>query len=560
MRLTPWLQRVRNTLSRPVRRRGRGLTPAASVEVCESRTLLTVTSLFNAVNGELHISSNAADAIAVGTVNGEVTVNGAGVGVSAASVRELDINGSARANLIDLSGVTAAAFTSLLEVEIDGYSGNDTIIGSEFNDDINGGAGSDHIDGGVGNDSIRGSAGRDSITGGAGDDVLNGGPGRDDVLGGAGNDSLNGQGGGDILNGESGDDSLFGASGSDDLNGGTGSDALNGASGSDSLLGGDGDDLLEGGGGADDLFGGLGNDHIDGGTGSDSLSGDDGDDYLNGGDDDDYIRGGLGDDNLIGGSGVNLLDGDDGFDSEHGGYAGDFDQKQVASLVAPGGAVLGVVEFELSPEHGDMEVELEIQLSGATPGVHDISIGGAVIGQMTVNAGGFGAIEFSNQPDDFYEVLLPANLPAITNGTSISIGTIASGVFGTLATSSGSGSSSSGSSSSGGQETELEAFLTGVTAARGEVEFETEFEHGRLEREFEVEVVNAAANAILDVSVNGVVVAQITTNAFGRGKLELSSHPDDADEQLLPATFADLVVGDVIEIGGVLSGILRFDD
>lgn len=212
----------------------------------------------------------------------------------------------------------------------------------------------------------------------------------------------------------------------------------------------------------------------------------------------------------------------------------------------------------MSPEHGDMEVELEIQLSGATPGVHDVSVGGAVIGQVAVNASGFGAIQFSNQPDDFDEVALPANLPAIANGTSISIGSIASGVFGTLATSTGTGTSSNSGSS--GQEIELEGFLSGPTAARGEVEFESEFEHGRLEREFEVEVVNAAANAILDVSVNGVVVAQITTNAFGRGKLKLSSQPDDSDEQLLTASFTDLVVGDVIEIGGILSGILGFDD
>jgi Ca2+-binding RTX toxin-like protein len=53
------------------------------------------------------------------------------------------------------------------------------------------------VDGGAGNDSITGSAGADLLLGANGDDTLNGGNGDDVLVGGLGTDSSDGQGGND---------------------------------------------------------------------------------------------------------------------------------------------------------------------------------------------------------------------------------------------------------------------------------------------------------------------------------------------------------------------------
>lgn len=623
---------------------------ARAVERCEARILLTVTTLFDGDDGELHVSSDAGDTIVVDAVAGEVTINGVATGVPAAGVRELDIKGGPAANAIDVSGVTVAKFLNLLDVDIDAFGGNDTVTGSEFDDDIRGGAGSDSLNGSGGSDRIVGGSGNDDINGGDGDDLLLGRSGNDSIRGGLGNDRLRGQGGADELHGGLGDDSLIGNIGSDlltgeagddliiggggsdllteaadadltltnrslagagsdrlraiesasltggfssntisaagfsgstTLDGGAGSDSITGSENDDSIIGSEGDDTINGGLGSDDidgrsgndnLAGGAGDDVIRGGTGSDSLHGDEGDDDLHGEDDDDILHGGLGDDFLRGGSGVNLLDGDEGFDDEDDGFSGDLDEEILAALVNTAGTVIGRVEFEQSPEHGDTEVELEILITNAAPGIHDITLDGVVIGQLTVSINGAGVVEYSNQPDDPDELLLPEHLPAVTAGATISVGAIASGTFrerselpsvplgGTSAASPGSAARESGIAFAPSTEFELEGRLSGTTLARGVVEFDREFEHGVLERKFEVEIVNAPANALLDVRINGVLVGQIQTDFQGQGELELSSHPDDLDEWLLPTDFIDPQVGDIVTIDTIMSAKMFLDD
>jgi Ca2+-binding RTX toxin-like protein len=80
------------------------------------------------------------------------------------------------------------AVTGLLYV--DGGSGNDTIIGTNFADDLRGGAGHDQLYGGDGEDMLIGGAGNDQLHGGDGDDVLVGGTGNDQLYGGAGADTF----------------------------------------------------------------------------------------------------------------------------------------------------------------------------------------------------------------------------------------------------------------------------------------------------------------------------------------------------------------------------------
>lgn len=71
--------------------------------------------------------------------------------------------GTSKANVLDFSGLNAV--TGLLYV--DGGSGNDTIIGTNFADDLRGGAGRDQLFGGDGDDVLIGGAGNDQLHGGA---------------------------------------------------------------------------------------------------------------------------------------------------------------------------------------------------------------------------------------------------------------------------------------------------------------------------------------------------------------------------------------------------------
>lgn len=204
---------------------------------------------------------------------------------------------------------------------INGFEGNDQLLGMGGNDRIHGGMGDDYLEGDIptldgqyhgndyldgeeGDDTIVGDGGDDTLVGGAGNDYLFGGEGADQLLGGADSDQLLGDSGDDALDGGTGDDILFGGGGNDNLIGGDGADKLVG-DGADVLIG--GDDTLEGGAGNDILWGGGGNDSLNGGTGDDELLGGEGNDMLSGSSGDDNLFGEAGNDIYV----FNLGDGRD---------------------------------------------------------------------------------------------------------------------------------------------------------------------------------------------------------------------------------------------------------
>ncbi len=109
-----------------------------------------------------------------------------------------------------------------------------------------------YIQGTANDDALTGVAGEgNQINGYDGDDVLVGSDYQDPGITGAAA-LLQGQGG-DFLSGGNGNDYLFGKGGNDILHGGAGDDFLDG---------GDGNDLLRGGAGVDRYFGGAGDDRI----------------------------------------------------------------------------------------------------------------------------------------------------------------------------------------------------------------------------------------------------------------------------------------------------------
>ena len=110
--------------------------------------------------------------------------------------------------------------------------------------------------------------------------------------------------------------------------------------------------------------------------------------------------------------------------------------------------------------------------------------------------------------------------------------------------------SSDDSSTSSAGSTVLFGQLSGAGTGHGSVKYEVGQEHGAIDREFEVELEHAAAGTTYDVTVDGVVVGQITTNAMGYGKLKYDDTPK-AGEQPFPADFPAITDGTVVEVAGL---------
>jgi Ca2+-binding RTX toxin-like protein len=179
---------------------------------------------------------------------------------------------------------------------LNGYGGDDEIIGDYGNDILRGGDGNDEIYGDdKGATRYRNNStsdvtnydpdayfalygDNDMLFGDAGDDMLFGGVGNDVLQGGAGADSIDG---GTGLNTASYSESSEGVDVNLDTGSHSGGDAagdtlvniqhLEGSDHDDKLVGDGADNKLMGGSGDDTLDGGAGNDTLDGGTGTDWL-------------------------------------------------------------------------------------------------------------------------------------------------------------------------------------------------------------------------------------------------------------------------------------------------
>jgi Ca2+-binding RTX toxin-like protein len=105
------------------------------------------------------------------------------------NIVEIELSGGSGDNTVDGSAV-GDDFTGLTGIFVSLKDGDDTIYGSSFPDTIHGGPGNDELIGEAGNDTLFGEDGDDTLFGGAGNDTLKGGPGSDTLNDGAGNDTL----------------------------------------------------------------------------------------------------------------------------------------------------------------------------------------------------------------------------------------------------------------------------------------------------------------------------------------------------------------------------------
>ncbi|BBU56655.1 MULTISPECIES: Hint domain-containing protein [Mameliella] len=152
---------------------------------------------------------------------------------------------------------------------LDGGIDDDLIMGGQGDDSLIGGHGSDTLDGGQGNDTLDGSniaalELTDDIDPNTENDrdLLQGFLGNDSLIGGDDDDTLMGGSGMDTLDGGIDDDLLMGGNDDDTLMGGQGNDTLNGGSGDDSIMGGSDRDVIV----VDSAADGIG-DTVDGGSG-----------------------------------------------------------------------------------------------------------------------------------------------------------------------------------------------------------------------------------------------------------------------------------------------------
>lgn len=334
------------------------------------RRVATTTQDLN--TGSLVISLLGSADVEVSTVSDtvEVRINGLvepTISITADAVQTLTVQGGSGDNMIDLSGVTTAAFTHSggVTVMVTGMAGSDLITGSEFDDNIDGGTGLDTINGGSGNDTVNGGPGSDLLAGRAGSDLLTvHGSGKLSITplltSGVGTDSHSefeaAMISGDISNdridataatipvtllGQSGSDTLLGGSAADSLDGGDGTDfaelfgsnivltdgsapgtsdtltSLEGllliASSPGSSIDASGYTLasvtIVGSSGNDTLKGGTASDLIIAGSGNDQIDGGAGDDFIAGGQGNDTINGEGGNDTILGGGGQDEIDG-----------------------------------------------------------------------------------------------------------------------------------------------------------------------------------------------------------------------------------------------------------
>jgi Ca2+-binding RTX toxin-like protein len=130
-------------------------------------------------NGKLTVTSDAADPITItcSGPGGNVQVNGANPTTGAkacAAITAIEVNGGPGANAIDLEAVTAADFSTLANVLVNGGDGSDAIDGSQL---------ADRLVGQRQNDTVAGHGGNDTIVwnGGEGDDINDGGDGVDTI-------------------------------------------------------------------------------------------------------------------------------------------------------------------------------------------------------------------------------------------------------------------------------------------------------------------------------------------------------------------------------------------
>ncbi len=93
---------------------------------------------------------------------------------------------------------------------------------------------------------------------------------------------------------------------------------------------------------------------------------------------------------------------------------------ELVALLRSDGGARGELEYRLRPDRE----RLSVQVTGFSPGSHAIMVSGQNVGQIMVNAGGFGLVEFDTNDGNF-----PPGFPDVLIGDTASVGNLATGLM-----------------------------------------------------------------------------------------------------------------------------------
>lgn len=234
------------------------------------------------------------------------------------------------------------------------------------------------------------------------------------------------------------------------------------------------------------------------------------------------------------------------------------------------------IEFEQSGN----EMELSIKLrDGAPSTTYPVHLNDFALGELITDARGRGMLKFASGDDSDHQAAWPTNMPTLTVDTELIIGDIVraklsgasmdDGLTSGGQTGSGDDSSSgsddssnsdddnssnddssngSDDSSSSQQSGQWIATFSNVGSLTRAAEFEQETEAGVTKSKLEVEIEGAQPNSSFAVSVAGVSLGEVQTNARGKAKVIWSSDPKQG-ELSLPADFPTIADATIIQIG-----------
>ncbi len=84
-------------------------------------------------------------------------------------------------------------------------------------------------------------------------------------------------------------------------------------------------------------------------------------------------------------------------------------------------------EFEQETERGVTKRQFEAEIEKATPNASfEVSVGGIVVGSIATDSKGKGKIRLTTNPKDANAQVMPSSFPAVTDGTTVKIGTVES--------------------------------------------------------------------------------------------------------------------------------------
>ncbi len=84
-------------------------------------------------------------------------------------------------------------------------------------------------------------------------------------------------------------------------------------------------------------------------------------------------------------------------------------------------------EFEQETERGVTKRKFEAEIEKAIPNSNfEVSVGGMVVGTIATDSKGKGKLRLTTNPKDAGDQVMPASFPAVTDGTSVKIGTVES--------------------------------------------------------------------------------------------------------------------------------------